>query len=117
MGSQPGSFLLDMLWILAGLLFWWPVAAPVPRRERFGWPLKVGYLILATITNTGVFVYLTFSHLPLYATYELAPPLAWITKREDQQLAGLLMKFGGGAILWVAIAVCFARWFQAEEGG
>jgi putative membrane protein len=115
MSHQAGSFLIDMLWIAAGLVFWWPVVAPVPAREGFGYPLKVGYLILATIANTGVFVYLTFSHLPIYATYELAPPIPWISKREDQQVAGLLMKLGGGAILWVAIAVLFSRWFQAEE--
>lgn len=116
MVSQGGSFLIDMLWILAGVVFWWPVAAPVPRRERFGYPLKVAYLIFATVANTGVFVYLTFTHLPVYATYELAPPIPWIDAREDQQAAGLLMKMGGGVVLWTAIAVLFARWFRAEQG-
>jgi putative membrane protein len=116
MGSQAGSFTIDMLWILAGLFFWWPVVAPVPARERFGYPFKVAYLILATVANTGVFIYLTFTHLPVYATYELAPPIPWITAREDQQVAGLLMKMGGGVVLWTAIGVLFVRWFQAEEG-
>ena len=91
------------------------MAAPVPRRERFGYPLKVAYLIFATVANTGVFVYLTFTHLPVYATYELAPPIPWIDAREDQQVAGLLMKMGGGVVLWTAIAILFARWFRAED--
>jgi putative membrane protein len=116
MAHQAGSFLIDMLWILAGLFFWWPVVAKVPARERFGYPRKVAYLILATVANTGVFIYLTFSHLPVYATYELAPPIPWITAREDQQAAGLLMKMGGGLVLWTAIGILFARWYQAEEG-
>jgi putative membrane protein len=116
MGSQAGSFLIDMLWILAGLFFWWPVVAPVPARERLGYPLKVAYLILATVANTGVFVYLTFTHLPVYATYELAPPIPWISAREDQQVAGLLMKMGSGLVLWTAIGVLFVRWYRAEEG-
>lgn len=116
MGYQAGSFAIDMLWILAGLFFWWPVVAPVPARERFGYPFKVAYLILATVANTGVFIYLTFTHLPVYATYELAPPIPWITAREDQQVAGLLMKMGGGVVLWTAIGVLFVRWYQAEEG-
>lgn len=115
MGWQAGSFLIDMLWILAGTLFWWPVAARVPSRPHFGYPAKVAYLILATITNTGVFIYLTFSHLPVYATYELAPPIPWISAREDQQVAGLLMKLGGGLVLWTAIALLFGRWYLAEE--
>jgi cytochrome c oxidase assembly factor CtaG len=115
MGWQVGSFLIDMLWILAGTLFWWPVAARLPSRPGFGYPAKVAYLILATITNTGVFIYLTFSHLPVYATYELAPPIPWISAREDQQVAGLLMKLGGGLVLWTAIALLFGRWYLAEE--
>ena len=115
MGSQAGSFLIDMLWILAGLFFWWPVVAPVPARERFGYAFKVAYLIFATIANTGVFVYLTFTHLPVYATYELAPPIPWLSAREDQQVAGLLMKLGGGVVLWTAIGILFARWYRAEE--
>ena len=71
-------------------------------------PLAYGWL-------AGVFVYLTFTHLPVYATYELAPPIPWISAREDQQVAGLLMKLGGGAVLWAAIGVLFARWYRAEE--
>jgi putative membrane protein len=116
MSYQAGSFLIDMLWILAGFVFWWPVVARVPARPRFGYPRKVAYLILATVANTGVFIYLTFSHLPVYATYELAPPIPWITAREDQQAAGLLMKMGGGLVLWTAIGILFGRWYQAEEG-
>ena len=116
MPTQAGSFLIDMLWILAGFFFWWPVVAKVPARTGFGYPRKVAYLILATIANTGVFIYLTFSHLPVYATYELAPPIPWITAREDQQAAGLLMKMGGGIVLWTAIGILFARWYQVEEG-
>jgi putative membrane protein len=115
MGSQAGSFLIDMLWILAGVVFWWPVVAPVPARPRFGYPLKVAYLIFATVANTSVFIYLTFTHLPVYATYELAPPIPWISAREDQQVAGLLMKMGGGVVLWTAIGVQFVRWYQAEQ--
>lgn len=116
MAHQAGSFLIDMLWILAGFVFWWPVVAKAPARAAFGYPRKVAYLILATVANTGVFIYLTFSHLPVYATYELAPPIPWITAREDQQAAGLLMKMGGGLVLWTAIGILFARWYQAEEG-
>ena len=115
MSHQAGSFLIDMLWILAGFVFWWPVVARVPERARFGYPRKVAYLILATVANTGVFIYLTFSHLPVYATYELAPPIPWITAREDQQAAGLLMKLGGGLVLWTAIAILFGRWYRGVE--
>lgn len=117
MGTQIGSFGIDMLWLAGGLVFWWPVVCPVPVRPGFSDFLKIGYLILNTIVSTAPFVYLTFSHLPVYATYELAPPIEGISKREDQQLAGILMKVGGGLIVWTAISILFFRWHQREEEG
>jgi putative membrane protein len=116
MGSQAGSFLIDMLWFGAGILLWWPVVAPFPDRPGFGYFLKIAYLIAVTITTTIPFLYLTFTSLPVYATYELAPPISGISKRQDQQLAGLLMKLGGAVVLWTGIAALFFRWYQGEEG-
>ncbi len=114
MTSQIGSFVLDMAWLAAGLLLWWPIVAPVPRRPAFGYLYKIGYLILATILNTPVFVLLTFSDLPLYRIFELAPPVHGIPTRVDQQIAGLLMKMGGGFIYWIGITVLFVRWYRRE---
>jgi putative membrane protein len=87
MSAQIGSFGLDLAWLLSGLVLWWPVVAPEPARYWFGYPGKMGYLILATIVNTGIFMYLTYAELPLYRIYELAPPVSWLTTRQDQVLA------------------------------
>lgn len=114
MGSQAGSFVIDMAWIAGGIAFWWPLVAPVPARPGFSPPLKIAYLIAATITTAAPFLFLTFSELPVYATYELAPPVEGISRRADQQAAGLLMKLGGAIVLWVGIAVVFFRWYRAE---
>ncbi|MDH3298355.1 MAG: cytochrome c oxidase assembly protein [Gemmatimonadota bacterium] len=115
MASQVGSFGIDMLWLVAGLVFWWPVVVPVPERPRFPPGLKMGYLFLATVLNTIPYAFLTFGELPFYGIYELAPPVSGISTRQDQQIAGLLMKMGGGVILWTAITILFFRWFQREE--
>jgi len=117
MPSQAGNMLLDLMWLATGLLFWWPIVAPVPVRPGWGYATKMGYLIAATLVNTGTFAYLTFTALPLYATYELAPPFPGISTRDDQTLAGLLMKVGGAAILWTAITILFARWYRESERG
>ncbi len=114
MVTQLGSFVLDMAWWVAGLTLWWPLTAPVPRRPSFTYLYRIGYLILATILNTPAFALLTFSELPLYATYELAPPVAGISTRADQQVAGLLMKIGGALIFWTAITILFFRWYLSE---
>ena len=115
MATQPGSFVLDMAWLASGLVLWWPLMAPVPERPGFSHMYRVGYLILATILNTPAFALLTFSELPLYATYELAPPVAGIPTRVDQQAAGLLMKIGGAGIFWTAITILFVRWYLEES--
>ncbi|MGD8867595.1 MAG: cytochrome c oxidase assembly protein [Gemmatimonadales bacterium] len=115
MVSQAGSLMLDMAWLVSGLVLWWPLVAPEPERPGFNYLYKVGYLILATILNTPAFAWLTFAEMPLYATYELAPPISGIPTRVDQQIAGLLMKVGGAAIFWTAITILFFRWYQSEE--
>jgi putative membrane protein len=114
MRTQAGSFAIDMLWLAGGVVFWWPVVAPVPERPRFSYPVKMGYLFLATVLNTMPYAFLTFGELPFYGIYELAPPVAGISARDDQQIAGLLMKIGGGVILWTAITIIFFRWYRKE---
>jgi putative membrane protein len=115
MAGQAGSFLLDMLWLLSGLIFWWPVAVALPRREWQQEPFKMGYLIAATLVNTGVFAFLTFSQVPVYATFELAPPVGLLSTRDDQLIAGLLMKLGGAAVLWTSITILFFRWVGRSD--
>lgn len=114
MVTQLGSLAIDTLWLGGGLLFWWPVVAPVPDRPRFGYPLKMGYLFLSTVLNTMPYAFLTFGELPFYGVYELAPPVGILGAREDQQVAGLLMKVGGGLVLWTAITIQFFLWFNRE---
>lgn len=115
MATQRGSFLIDMLWLVGGVIFWWPIIVPVPERAWFPHPVKMGYLFAATIVNTLPYAFLTFGDLPFYGIYELAPPVAGISTRQDQQIAGLLMKVGGGVILWTAITIVFIHWFRRES--
>lgn len=115
MAGQAGSFLLDVVWLFSGLVFWWPVAVALPEREWQKEPFKIGYLIAATLVNTGVFAFLTFSEVPVYATFELAPPVGSLSTRDDQLVAGLLMKVGGAVILWTSITILFFRWVGRNE--
>ena len=112
--TQAGMFAMDAAWLGAGLVFWWPVLAPVPERPWFGWFLKAGYLFLNTVPVTVPYGFLVFADLPLYATYELAPPFPGVDTLTDQQVAGLTMKLGGGLVLWTAISVLFWRWWRVE---
>ena len=115
MSSQLGSFVLDTSWLLGGMILWWPVVAPVPERPRFPLGVRMGYLIVCTVLMTLPYIFLTFAELPFYATYELAPPVGALSAREDQRLAGLIMRIGGGTILWTAAGVLFWLWYREEN--
>lgn len=115
MASQVGSLALDLTWLGGGLVFWWPVASPIPHRPRFPFGVRIGYLIISTVLMTLPYVFLTFAELPFYATYELAPPVGVLSAGEDQRLAGVIMRIGGGAILWTAAGVLFWLWYRVEN--
>lgn len=113
--TQAGMLAMDLAWILGGLTFWWPVLAPAPRRPWFNELFEIGYVFLNTIPTTVPYGFLVFAEFPLYATYELAPPVAGIASVTDQQIAGFIMKLGGGIVLWTAMTILFFRWYVAEE--
>lgn len=115
MPSQWGSLLIDLLWIIAGGLLWWPVVAP-ERYRRLSPPLLMGYLFLQTIPATLPAAFLVFATYPLYRLYELAPRVtSQLTPAYDHQVAGLLMKIVGDPFIWVGIAIVYFRWANAER--
>jgi putative membrane protein len=112
--TQAGSFLIDMAWLVGGLVMWWPILAPNPAISRVSYPWKIGYLFFATVVPTVPAAFLTFADYPVYALYELAPRVHGIPAGVDQQVAGLLMKAVADPILWLAMGILFFRWNRAE---
>jgi cytochrome c oxidase assembly factor CtaG len=115
MATQLGSFVLDLAWLGAGLVFWWPLASPVPEWPKFTHVWKLGYLGLNGIIVRPAFFILLFSKFPAYATYELAPPIGRISPVSDQQLAAGIMKLGTAWAMVVAMAFVFADWVRSSE--
>ena len=112
MPLQLGSLAIDLSWLVGGLWFWWPVLGP--ESEGGLSPMgRIGYLFASTIPPTVPAAFLTFADYPLYGLYELAPRVG-LSAHDDQQLAGLVMKFGADPVIWLAMAVVFFRW-QAEQ--
>jgi cytochrome c oxidase assembly factor CtaG len=114
MVSQLGSFAIDMAWLVGGVLFWWPIVVALPARPLMSPPMKMGYLVGATMVMVAPGAMITFSDLPLYGVYEMAPPVAGFRTLQEQWLAGLIMKLGGTVVLWTAISILFYRWNRAE---
>lgn len=118
MVTQLGSMAIDLLWITAGVCFWWPVVLDTPRQPRFTHPVKMGYLILGIMFSPimfGLVAFLAWSTTPLYGVFELAPPMSAISSHEDHQLAGVMMSVGGAVVAFTAISVIFFRW-NKESG-
>lgn len=115
MTTQLGSLAIDLGWIVAGLLLWWPVTAPAAY-QRLGPPLQMGYLFIQTLPATLPAAALVFSSYPLYRLYEFAPRVTpALDPGNDHQVAGLLMKVVGDPVIWVGIAIIFFRWANAER--
>lgn len=113
--SQMGSFAMDIAWVVAGLILWLPVISPIPEgRVKPVWGRMV-YLFAATAV-IGVIPasFLTFSTTPVYAIYELAPRVVGLTAREDQQIAGIVMKLATIPVVWGTIGVLWLRWTREE---
>ncbi len=58
---------------------------------------------------------MTFADSPIYEFYKTVPRLWGIDVVTDQRMAGLIMKIGGGLLLWLVITYLFFSWHNAEE--
>lgn len=115
MVTQLGSFVLDMMWLAGGLIFWWPLVAPVPVRS-FHPIAKLGYLGFNIVLVRPPMLILFYSEFPAYSVYELAPPLrAGASAVDDQQLAAGIMKIGSSWIVAMAMLVIFLKWYRSHE--
>jgi putative membrane protein len=85
--------------LVASLIFWWPVIQPWPSLAR--WPrwAMVPYLIVADLQNTVLSATLVFAERVLYPSYAEAPRVFGLSPRDDQAAAG--------AIMWVIGSVAF----------
>ena len=85
--------------LVAALLFWWPVIVPWPSEAQ--WPrwAMLPYLLAADVSNTALSALFSFSEVVLYPTYERAPRLWASSALADQSAAGALM--------WVLSSIFF----------
>jgi len=113
---QLGSFAVDAAHLTAALAWWFPAMRGEPDRGALREPVRGFYLFSSSMLMFIPASFLTFSPLPLYGLYELAPPL-WLgfDPLRDQQLAGVMMNVVGGLVLWTVIAIGFMRWAKSEE--
>lgn len=113
--SEPLHFGLHFILFFTAMCMWWPVIAPLPELGRLSEPAKMLYLFLQSVVPTVPASFLTFASTPMYSVYADAPRLWGLDAVTDLRIAGLIMKLGGGLLLWLAIAIIFFRWSAKEE--
>jgi len=110
--------------VLIGMIFWWPVFAPVESR-RLSPLVSMMYLASACLGCTILGMLITFAGAGLYTAYlnpvdtiGILPLLRGdlcLTPGVDQQIGGLTMWVPGCLIYLAASMVTIARWYGATE--
>lgn len=115
LSHHPMHFVSHVALFGAAILMWLPVVSPLLELPRLSYPGRMFYLFLQSIVPTVPASFLTFANSTIYKYYETVPRLWGWSALSDQRVAGLIMKIGGGFLLWTVIAVLFFKWHAIEE--
>lgn len=113
--SDLAHLLVHGLLFFSALLMWMPVLSPTPAIPKLRRPMQMLYLFFQSLLPTIPASFLTFSSVPIYPVYGEAA-MAWgLSAVADQTIAGIVMKLGGGFLIWATIAVIWFRWTSEER--
>lgn len=113
--SELAHFSIHVLLFAAAFLMWMPVLSPTLAIPKLGRPMQMLYLFLQSLLPTIPASFLTFSSVAMYPVYGDAALVWGISPVSDQTIAGIVMKLGGGLILWLTIAFIWFRWTSEER--
>jgi putative copper resistance protein D len=115
LGNELLHDLEHLLYLGAGLLFWWPVVGADPGRWRLGAVARMGYLAAQMPVNSAVGLAIYFAPAVLYPHYASIQRGWGPDPLTDQQVAGVVMWGAGDVLLLAALAVAIAAWLGADE--
>jgi putative membrane protein len=99
MQSETWHAIEHASFLVAGLLFWWPVVQPWPKSSADrGWSIVL-YLLLATLPCDMLSGFLVFSERVAYPVYLSTHRHSSLSVIDDQQYAGALM--------WTAVTIIY----------
>jgi putative membrane protein len=103
------------MYLVAGLLFWWPLVGLDPAPRRMGYAARLLYLLLQLPLNSFLAMAILFATAPLYPHYASLGSPYGITALADQQLAGGIMWFAGDVGFIGAILLLIGAWMRHEQ--
>lgn len=109
-------YALHALVVITALAVWMPVVSPLPEYRIAPLPQCI-HLFLTSIAPTVPAAWLALSEGVVYEAYDKPERMFGISVAADQQLAGAIMKLGGGVFLWVIIVIIFFRYTASQTKG
>lgn len=109
--NGPLHYFMHFAIVSTALLMWMPVVGPF--KELHMKPAgKMIYLFLQSVVPTVPAAWLALAEGTVYNHYGDEPVRVWgINPIDDQQIAGLIMKVGGGIFLWTVVITMFVKRF------
>ena len=101
--------------LVAALLFWWPITGVDPSPWRMPYPVRLFYLFLALPQNSFLGVALLSAGEVLYPHYVTNGRPWGPTPLEDQQLGGVLMWVVGDIAFLIGMVIVIVGWMRHEE--
>ena len=98
----------------AGVLVLFGAFAAAARRRRFSQRTSPYFVVVPMVRAA----WMAMAEKPVYRHYGNQPVRVWnIDAINDQQVAGLIMKVGGGIFLWVIVVYMFFKRFGIAGAG
>lgn len=103
-----------LIYLVVGLLFWWPVVGADPSPMRLGWGTRLTYVVLQMPVNAAVGLAIYFAPTVLYPHYATLVRTWGPDALTDQQIGGIVMWGAGDLLLLSAFAAVVASWMRAD---
>ena len=111
--NGPLHYFLHVLVVTSALLMWVSVLGP-DKSWQIGYGGKMIYLFLMSVVPTVPAAWLTFAEGVVYKHYDIPIRVWGLSATVDQQVAGAVMKLGGGVFLWTVITYMFFKRFMSR---
>ncbi len=111
---------MHVAFMATGLLFWWPIVAPLKELSIAGGPARLLYLFVTGFPMGILALLLLSSETVIYDFYQTQPRQLWgVSPLADQQVAGVIMGSLGEAASFIAFSLIFVKYLldsEAEPG-
>ncbi len=104
-----------LAFLIAALLFWWPIVARDPGSARLSYPARLFYLFLAMpVMSLLGFVVSSSDHV-LYLHYDVTAGALGVSALADQRLGGTIMWGASMLIGTLALSAVLLDWMDRDE--